>query len=173
MASLPVPGATFAATIDYARSPMVGARRTGEHAAMPLLRAAAVYFLCAFGAGFVLGALRVTLLVPRLGARTAELLELPVMVAIVVVVARWRVRRTPAWSPARQLAVGWLAWILLLLAEFALAALLSGRSPREVLAAHDPVAAVAYYMATGVFALAPWAVARRRTRRAVRAKLAS
>lgn len=133
---------------------------------MPLLRAAVVYFLCAFGAGFLLGALRVTLLVPRLGARTAELLELPVMVAIVVVVARWRVQRTPAWSPARQLAVGWLAWGLLLLAEFALAALLSGRSPREVLAAHDPVAAVAYYASTVVFALAPWAVARRRTRRA-------
>lgn len=131
---------------------------------MSVLRGAVLYFLCVFGAGFVLGSIRVPLLVPRLGERAAELLELPLMLAVVVLVSRWRQRRTATWRPARQLAAGALAWLFLMGAEFALAAALTGRSPREVVLAHDPVAGTAYYAATILFALGPWFWARRAVR---------
>ncbi len=46
---------------------------------MQILRAAVFYFLLVFGAGFLLGIGRVLLIVPLLGERTAELLEMPLM----------------------------------------------------------------------------------------------
>lgn len=138
---------------------------------MSVLRAAVLYFACVFGAGFVLGSIRVPLLVPRLGERTAELLELPLMLAVVAFVSRWRQRRTASLRPSQQLGAGGLAWLCLMGAEFALAAALTGRSPREVVSTHDPVAGAAYYTATILFALGPWFWARRAVRRGARAGL--
>lgn len=65
--------------------------------------------------------MRVPFLVPHLGMRTAELLEAPVMLAVVFFAARFVVRRF--FLPARDapcLLVGATALALLLLAEFAL-----------------------------------------------------
>jgi hypothetical protein len=129
--------------------------------AMQIVRAALVYVAVAFAAGFVLGCIRVPLLVPRLGARTAELLELPVMAVICVLVARWRQRRTATLSPRQQLAVGGIALLLLLALECALGAALQARTPVEVLAGHDPVSGAVYYVVLVLFALAPWWWARR------------
>lgn len=42
---------------------------------MRVLKAAATYFGWVFGAGFLLGTIRVLWVVPRFGTRTAELLE--------------------------------------------------------------------------------------------------
>ena len=54
---------------------------------------AAAYFIAVFAVGFALGTLRVTLVVPALGERIAELAEMPFMVAASVFFA-WRfVRR--------------------------------------------------------------------------------
>jgi hypothetical protein len=58
-----------------------------------LIKAGLSYFTLVFGAGFVLGALRVTLLVPRLGERMAELSEMPLMFAVIVFAARFVIRR--------------------------------------------------------------------------------
>lgn len=46
---------------------------------MEILKAGALYFAFVFGAGFLLGGIRVPLLVPRFGERTAELMEMPIM----------------------------------------------------------------------------------------------
>ena len=43
------------------------------------LTLALAYFLIVFGAGFLLGTIRVLLLLPVLGERAAELLEMPFM----------------------------------------------------------------------------------------------
>jgi len=53
----------------------------------------------------VLGTVRVLLPVPRFGTRTAELLEMPVMLVAIVIVARWVVRRLAA-PPAPAIAKG-------------------------------------------------------------------
>jgi len=46
---------------------------------MQTLKAGVLYFAVVFGAGFVLGPIRVMWVVPRLGTRTAEILEAPIM----------------------------------------------------------------------------------------------
>ena len=77
---------------------------------MGILRAAATYVALVFGTGFVLGAVRVSLLVPRLGVRLAELLEMPWMALAMVLAARFVVRRQLAGrGPLTRTAVGALA----------------------------------------------------------------
>ena len=60
---------------------------------LTILKAAAVYFVLVFGTGFVLGPIRILLLVPRFGVRVAELVEFPVMLVVIVLAARWLVRK--------------------------------------------------------------------------------
>ena len=129
---------------------------------MQALRAGALYFALVFGAGFALGTLRVLLVVPRLGTRTAELIEAPFMLAITVFAARWTVRRL-AVPPARgpRLAMGCIALGLLLAAEFTLVLGLRGISMREYFATLDPVSGTVYYMLLGVVAIMPLWVTRK------------
>ena len=60
---------------------------------MRILKAGGLYFALVFAAGFALGTIRVLWVVPALGARTAELMEMPFMLVVTVVVARWVVGR--------------------------------------------------------------------------------
>ena len=125
------------------------------------LSAALLYFACVFGAGFALALVRVPLLVPRLGVRWAELLEMPFMAVVIVVSARWVVRRHAlAARPAVRLATGLLALALLLAAEAGVAFALQGASLRDVVSGRDPVSDTVYALMLIVFALMPWLVAR-------------
>jgi hypothetical protein len=126
------------------------------------VKAGALYFALVFGTGFLLGAFRVLVVVPRLGARTAELIEAPVMLAVTFLAARWTVRRlaVPSVLP-RRLAMGATALGLLLAAEFGVVLGLRGLSLREYFATLDPVSGTVYYALLGVFALMPLFVARR------------
>jgi hypothetical protein len=54
---------------------------------MQILKSGALYFALVFGTGFVLGTIRVLLVVPRIGTRTAELIETPVMILVSFIVA--------------------------------------------------------------------------------------
>ncbi len=54
---------------------------------MRTLKAGVLSFAIVFGAGFVLGPIRIVWVVPRLGARIAELLEAPIMLVITIVAA--------------------------------------------------------------------------------------
>ena len=49
---------------------------------MQILKSGALYFALVFGAGFVFGTIRVLLVVPRIGTRTTELIEMPVMILL-------------------------------------------------------------------------------------------
>ena len=121
------------------------------------LRASATYFALVFGAGFLLGLVRIPILVPRLGERTAELLEMPVMLAIIFFASRHVVRRYAlAASPRRALAVGTLALALLILAELLLAVAMTGGSVTEYIARKDPVSGSAYAASLLLFAAMPW-----------------
>jgi hypothetical protein len=129
---------------------------------MQILKAGMLYFVFVFGAGFLLGPIRILWVIPRLGARMAELLEMPIMLAIAIVAARWIVRRlaVPPTASSR-LSMGGIALSLLLIAEFTLVLWLRGLSIREYLAGRDAVAGTVYYVMLGAFAIMPLLVARR------------
>ena len=64
-----------------------------------------LYFALTFGAGFLLGPIRILLIEPRVGVRAAELLEIPVMIGVTLLAARWvtagslcRLRRARGWA---------------------------------------------------------------------------
>lgn len=129
---------------------------------MRIFAAAAAYFALVFGVGFLLGPVRILLLVPRVGERAAELMELPVMLAVSVVAARFVVRRFRLARPAAvRLPVGGIALLLLLSAEFTLVVWLRGLSLGEYFATRDPVSGTAYYATLALFALLPWLLGRR------------
>jgi hypothetical protein len=129
---------------------------------MQALKTGVLYFAVVFGAGFVLGPIRILWVVPRLGTRVAELLEAPIMFVITIAAARWIVRRFAVPPiPSSRLAMGCVALVLMLLAEFSLVLWLRGLSIMTYLAGRDPVAGTVYYLMFGVFALMPLLVARK------------
>ncbi len=129
---------------------------------MNVFKAAVVYFVIVFGAGFVLGTVRTLFVLPLVGSRTAELLEMPLMLTVIVLGARWINRHlTAAATSSIQISVGLFALALVLLAEIAVGVGLRGQSPVESLLNRDPVSGTIYYVMLGVFALMPWLLARR------------
>ncbi len=47
-----------------------------------IVKTALLYFALVFGAGFVLGPIRILWVVPRFGTRMAELMEAPIMLVV-------------------------------------------------------------------------------------------
>ena len=125
-----------------------------------VLRAGASYFALVFGAGFLLGSIRIPFLVPRLGERIAELLEAPVMLVVIFFASRHVVRRF-ALAARGSVAVGLLALGLLVAAELALALAISGRSISEYISSRDPVSGSVYLALVLLYAALPWLHARR------------
>jgi hypothetical protein len=126
---------------------------------MTVLHRALRYFAIVFGAGFVLGTLRVTMLVPRLGERKAELAEAPLMLAASFFAARFVVRRVPAEDRLDHLWSGLLALAVMLAVEFSVVLSLRGLSLAEYFATRDPIAGAVYVALLAAFALMPWLVA--------------
>ncbi|HYL99360.1 MAG TPA: hypothetical protein VEZ90_10430 [Blastocatellia bacterium] len=129
---------------------------------MRTLKAGVLYFALVFVAGLILGPIRIVLLVPKVGVRAAELMETPIMLVVIIVSARWVVRRLSV-SPtmSSRLSMGLLAVSLMLAAEFTLVLWLRGLSIRQYLATRDPVSGTAYYAALAVFAVLPLFVGRK------------
>ncbi len=140
-------------------------RPAGGLPRFPVVRAALLYYAAVFGAGFVLGPIRILWLVPRVGERAAELLELPLMVAVMLLAAR-AVSRRPDLPPApmARLGTGLLALALVLVSEFSLVLWLRGLTLAEYFATRDPVAGTAYYLSLALFGLLPWLLQRRAAR---------
>ncbi len=128
---------------------------------MKNVQAALAYFGLSFGAGFALGVIRVPFLVPRLGERMAELIEMPIMFAVIFFAARYVVRKfavPPTTGP--RLAVGALAILALIAAELAMVVWLRHQPIGEYVASRDPVSGSVYLFMLGVFALMPLLVGR-------------
>ena len=140
--------------------------RSESHPVVRTLNASVLYFAIVFGAGFVLGPIRILWAVPRFGPRMAELMEMPIMLAVIIAAARWTVRRlgVPA-TAARRLGMGSAALALLLAAEFTLVLWLRGLSIADYVASLDPVAGPVYAGALGAFAVMPLLVGRSPDRR--------
>ena len=120
-------------------------------------KAAVTYFAIVLGTGFLFGTIRVPLLVPRLGERYAELLEMPLMFVVIVTAARYVVRKfnLPP-SPSVRLRVGFAALGMSVLAELLLVAVLQNVSVRQYIASRDPVSGSVYLFILLLFALMPY-----------------
>lgn len=125
------------------------------------IKAGITYFALVFGAGFVLGSIRVPFLVPRLGERAAELIEMPFMFVVVLVSARFITNRfsLPANALVR-LGAGFFALGLLVAAEVLLAVAFQDRTLGEYVASRDPVSGIVYLAMLVLFAVMPLVLAR-------------
>ncbi len=87
------------------------------------------YFGVVFAAGFVLGGVRVTLVVPRIGEAAAVALELPVMLAVSWIACRWLIGRfaVPVDRKSRFV-MGATAFAVLLAAEVGVSMIIFGRT---------------------------------------------
>ncbi|PSN15416.1 hypothetical protein C7271_20905 [filamentous cyanobacterium CCP5] len=124
-----------------------------------ILKAGFSYFAIVFAAGFGLGIGRVLWAVPRFGPRTAELMEMPLMLVAIVLAAFWVCRRFAV--PPRiwpRLGTGLVALGLSLLAEVSVVLQLRGLSVAEYWASRDPVSGTVYIAMLGVFAAMPWLI---------------
>ena len=125
-------------------------------------KAGALYFALVFGAGFVLGTVRVLWVVPALGTRAAELIECPVMLVVIFFAAGWVVRRfSLPPTVAARLGPGLIALGLLLAAEFTVVLKVQRLTLAQYFASRDPVAGTAYIVMLLVFAVMPLLVLRR------------
>ncbi|MDE2427160.1 MAG: hypothetical protein KGM99_00430 [Burkholderiales bacterium] len=124
---------------------------------MRKLKAGFCYFAVVFGTGFLLALIRIPFLVPHVGVRYAELLEMPLMGIAMFIAARWVVRHfaLPADAGLR-LQTGGLALAFMIIAELALAALLSGQNPVQYVATRDAVSGSVYLFFLLFFGLLPW-----------------
>lgn len=126
-----------------------------------ILKAGTLYFAIVFSVGLILGTIRTLWIVPRFGARTAELIEAPIMIAISFLAARAIVRRIALpFIVSQRLAMGLIALALMLSAEFSFVLWLRRLTLSQYFATRDPVSGSAYYFALLLFAIAPALVAR-------------
>ena len=125
------------------------------------IKAGLAYFALVMGAGFVMGSVRVPFLVPRLGERMAELVEMPFMFVVILLAARFTVRRFALPPSASiRLAAGFLALALSVLAELLLAAAFQDRTVGDYIASRDPVSGGVYLAMLLLFGLMPLILAR-------------
>ncbi len=128
--------------------------------------AAVGYFGLVFAAGFALGTLRQLVLLRWLSERAAELAEMPVMLLVSFLAARFIVERLREASLTARLVTGGGALLMLLAAELLVVLRLRGIGLGDYVAGRDPVAGSAYAISLVLFALMPALVgARRRAER--------
>lgn len=129
---------------------------------MRRLQAAGLYFLLVFSAGFMLGTVRVLFVVPAIGERAAELLEMPLMLVVVAMAARFIVRKFAGLIHGRPqwLHVGAIAFACMLTADVGVGVTLRGMTIWQALFERDPLSGTAYYLALVWLALAPALFAR-------------
>lgn len=97
-------------------------------------RAGVQYGLVIFGIGFLLGTVRVLLVVPQLGEGAAVVAELPIMLAACWWAAGWTVRRHRFDGQNQALAVGLIGLAVLLAGEFCVGVGLMELQPAEWMA---------------------------------------
>lgn len=128
-----------------------------------VLAGAIAYFAIVFAAGFVLGTLRVTLLVPWLGSELgAVAIELPFMLLISWAAASWVVSRFRPAAGGQGAVLGLLAFILLMLAEAGLATRLADQSLEQWAVSLREPPGLLGLIGQIAFAAMPWTVRQRR-----------
>ena len=129
---------------------------------MPIVKAAIVYFLIVFAAGWVCGPLRELIVVPRFGRTVGLIAEAPLMLIAMVFATRWTLRRfTVPVAVAARATVGLIALALLLAVEAASLPLVRGVSVSDYIAGHDLAAGLITLCLFVLFAAMPVLAGRR------------
>ena len=118
------------------------------------LKPSLAYAAVVFAVGFVLGSIRVFLVVPRIGVRWAELLEAPLMIFASFLGARFIVSHWGLLDRAQCLVVGILSLAFMLLAEVGFV-LAQGINIPQYIAGRDPVSGPVYLLSLGIFTVMP------------------
>lgn len=121
---------------------------------VPALKPSLAYAAIVFAVGFVLGSIRVFLVVPRIGVRWAELLEAPLMILASFWAARFMVWRWGLFGRAQCLVVGMFSLAFMLLAEVGFV-LVQGLNIPEYITSRDSISGPVYLLSLGVFAAMP------------------
>jgi hypothetical protein len=120
-----------------------------------MIAAAFRYFLIVFSVAFVLGTIRTLWLVPMLGATWAVICEIPIIIGISYVAARYVIRRYEVKTRRDALRVGAFAFAVLMIVESALAVLVFGESLAEWTASLFRIAGIIGLAGQMLFALMP------------------
>jgi hypothetical protein len=128
-----------------------------------LCRAAVAYFALVFTAGFVLGTIRVLLIVPLWGELPAVLLESPIMLCVSWLVCGLLIRAFGVRESSAGLAMGAAAFALLMTAELSLSLLAFKRSPVEFLRGYGTPAGAVGLTSQLAFGFIPLLRTRKRT----------
>lgn len=96
-----------------------------------ILAAALRYAVIVFAAGFLLGTIRVRVTAPMLGETGAVIAELPFMLLASIMVAHQTLARHGIRRPVAALAIGLLAFLLLMLLEMIIAWPLADQHPDQ------------------------------------------
>jgi hypothetical protein len=146
------------------KKPDIGGNQNGVRATalsipgkpMNSIKAGVAYFAIIFSLGFVLGTLRVLVIIPRIGEFAATLLELPFILAASWLVSGWLINRLQVAPQTRaRLLMGAVAFGLTMVAE-PLLGLAFGRSLAEQWPALQQPAGIAGLAGQAAFALIPW-----------------
>ena len=123
---------------------------------MRTIKASLIYFLMVFGAGFILGTIRVLCTAPAFGERIAELLESPIMLVMILVSARYVVdHQAASLDRVKRVPIGVLALLLMLLAEVTTAVELRHLTFEQYVRGVDPVSRTVYLSLLLLFGLMP------------------
>ncbi|HEY9051402.1 MAG TPA: hypothetical protein VIQ03_07650 [Gammaproteobacteria bacterium] len=129
-----------------------------------ILVASLIYFSIVFGAGFVLGVVRVLLLVPTMGERYAELLEMPLMLIVIFYSAQFIVSRYTFIKKSLEfLFIGIIAFSLLVLFELTLVLAIRDLTIEQYMKSRDPVSGIAYALSLIVYMIMPFVFAKTRS----------
>ena len=122
-----------------------------------VMKAGAVYFLVALGAGFTLEYIRLELVALHFSNGLAGILEIPTVLLATMIGARWTVGRlTLPPLPGLRLGVGFVALGLALITQFMVVLPIRGLSSTEYLAGQDPISISASIGTLGVLLVMPF-----------------
>jgi hypothetical protein len=149
---MPVGIGSFRANVTAMNSTSFGVRGRA-----PWVKAGTAYALIVFAIGFALGAIRVLVLAPHLGATTSVVLETPIMLAFSWKVSRWSTRRFNLQPDRRsRLLMGIAALFVLVVAELGVAVFAFGESPAQYVSGIGSIAGGIGVAAQICFAGFPW-----------------
>jgi hypothetical protein len=127
-------------------------------------RAGVVYTLAVFTFAFAVGAVRVTIVAPRIGALLAVALEAPIVLTVGWFLARWCTRRfNLGCEPGTRIRMGVVAFSLLMVLELAVATLAFGEGLDQYFAKYATAPGMLGLAGQLCFAAIPWLQCHRRS----------